>query len=66
MRWLAAPLLLLATGCSDQRSFDERYDQTASELENKARELDANLTATTGNEVEGSGGQAPGNSGAAP
>jgi hypothetical protein len=35
----------LSGGCGDQRTFDERYDDTSRELENKARQLDENLAA---------------------
>jgi len=45
---LAAAVVMLATtlaGCSDRRSFDERYRDTSSALANEARALDANLAA---------------------
>jgi hypothetical protein len=44
MRQLAAALCLLAlVGCGDRRDFDERYDDTSKQLEDRARALDQNL-----------------------
>jgi hypothetical protein len=40
MRWALALLLLSCASCRQQRDFDERYNETAAELENKARALD--------------------------
>ena len=37
-------LVMLALGaCGDRRSFDERYNETGTKLEEKARALDQNL-----------------------
>lgn len=55
MRWTAALLLLLATACGERRSFDDRYDDTAAELGNRAARIDAELNA--------SGESEPGNEG---
>jgi hypothetical protein len=45
MRSAASLLLLLLTlaGCDDRRSFDEKYDETAEELDQRAARLDAEL-----------------------
>ena len=40
MRWMVAILLIASAGCSDRRTFDERYDQTERRLEQKAQRLD--------------------------
>ncbi len=41
---LTAGLCLLAlAGCGDRRDFDERYDDTSKQLEERARALDQNL-----------------------
>ena len=46
MRFAALVLAMLAlAGCGDRRTFDERYDDTSKQLEDKARELDQNLSA---------------------
>ena len=37
--------LLAATGCEDRRTFDERYDDTRKQLEERAEALDRNLAA---------------------
>jgi cytochrome c-type biogenesis protein CcmH/NrfF len=45
MRFVAAALWLLAlAACGDRRSFDERYQDTSVELEQRARALDQNLS----------------------
>jgi hypothetical protein len=45
MRAVAAMLCLCAlAGCGDRRSFDERYEDTSTKLEQRARALDQNLT----------------------
>ena len=44
MRVAAAVLALLAlAACGDRRSFDQRYEDTGSELEQRARAIDQNL-----------------------
>ena len=43
MRLLAICLAVVLAGCGDRRTFDERYNDTSAELENKARQLDRNL-----------------------
>jgi hypothetical protein len=44
MRVLAATLCLLAVAaCGDRRTFDERYDDAGTKLEERARALDQNL-----------------------
>jgi len=45
-RAVLAALLLATAACGDRRSFDDRYRDTGRELENKARELDGNLSAS--------------------
>ena len=41
---MAALLVVLAlAGCRDRRSFDERYSETAQNIEERARNLDAEL-----------------------
>jgi hypothetical protein len=42
MRWLLT-LVLALTACEERRSFDERYNDTAAQLQNKARTLDEQL-----------------------
>lgn len=51
---LVAPLLMLCVlaACGDRRSFDQRYSDTSRKLEEKARELDANLAAAEAAENE--------------
>jgi len=47
MRLVVLTLLLLAaSACGDRRSFDQRYDDTSRTLENKAEQLDQNLSET--------------------
>ncbi len=44
MRVAAVLLGLLAlTACGDRRSFDERYNDTSSQLEERARAIDQNI-----------------------
>ena len=46
MRALTALCLLLAlAGCKDRRSFDERYEATGNTIEDRARNLDAEINA---------------------
>lgn len=46
MRLAALILAAVAlTGCGDRRTFDERYEDTSQQLEEKARALDENLAA---------------------
>lgn len=49
--WLWA--LLACTACSDRRSFDERYEQTAEQLEDKARQLDEQVAKGTPSDSSG-------------
>lgn len=44
MRMLAICAAVLLAGCGDRRTFDERYKDTSTQLENKAQQLDRNLT----------------------
>ncbi|GAA4023094.1 hypothetical protein GCM10022280_24750 [Sphingomonas swuensis] len=45
MRMVAIGAVLVAlAGCGDRRTFDERYDDTSKQLEEKARQLDQNLS----------------------
>ncbi len=48
MRGGAAALLvvLALAGCRDRRTFDERYSGTAQNIEERARNLDAEINAT--------------------
>jgi hypothetical protein len=58
MRAAAALLCLCAlSGCGDRRSFDERYEDTSSELEQRAKALDQNLQ----NELTSKGPERPAN-----
>lgn len=60
MRLLPTLLIALAaTGCGDRRSFDERYEDTSRELENRAERLDANLANAEAPEqgADGAGGR---------
>lgn len=44
MRCMAALMLVTAlAGCSDDRSFDERYDDTANQIEQRGANLDAEV-----------------------
>jgi hypothetical protein len=38
-----APLVLALCACEREPSFDQRYSQSANEIEERARELDAQL-----------------------
>jgi hypothetical protein len=44
MRGATLILLLVLTACSDNRSFDQRYEHTSKKLDQKARQLDQNLS----------------------
>jgi hypothetical protein len=58
MRAAAALLCLCAlSGCGDRQSFDERYEDTSSELEQRAKALDQNLQ----NELTSKGPERPAN-----
>lgn len=50
MRGFALSLLLLLGACDRERSFDERYSRSEQEIEERARNIDAEL-----NERNGSG-----------
>ena len=45
MRLLVPILALVLAACGDRRSFDERYNDTSAELEQRARAIDQNLAA---------------------
>lgn len=49
MRLLALTLALMLAACGDRRSFDERYNDTSAELEQRALAIDRNLAANEGN-----------------
>ena len=57
MRGAAVLLSFLAlAACGDRRSFDERYGDTANEIEQRAQRLDAEMNqARTANQSERSG-----------
>ena len=40
-------VLLVSAACSDRRSFDDKYEDTAREMDNRARSLDAELNTET-------------------
>ena len=46
MRWLLT-LVLTLTACEERRSFDERFNNTEAQLQNKARALDERLMKET-------------------
>ncbi|MFN2099876.1 hypothetical protein [Altererythrobacter sp. MF3-039] len=55
MRWLAIPVLLLASiaaGCSDEEDFDERYEDTHREITERAKSIDAELVREEGAAAE--------------
>jgi hypothetical protein len=57
MRMPALLLCLVAlSACGDRRSFDERYEDTSSELEQRAKALDQNLQNQLEAEEPGSAG----------
>ncbi|GAA4033411.1 hypothetical protein GCM10022281_11510 [Sphingomonas rosea] len=45
MRVALLVLALTLAACGDRRTFDERYDDTEAKLNQKAKQLDANLAA---------------------
>lgn len=47
MRLIVACLVSLLAACDDRRSFDQQYDQTANEIENRAARIEADLNSTT-------------------
>ena len=50
---LLLALLLGASACKQQRSFDQRYADTANRLERRTATLDAELNAADGNLAQG-------------
>ena len=52
---LLGVVLAMLGGCGDRRTFDERYNDTGKQLEEKARALDQNLA---DEESSGDNGQA--------
>lgn len=52
MRLLALFLALVLAACGDRRSFDERYNDTSAELEQRARAIDQNLAANESGEAQ--------------
>ena len=48
MRRLAILLPLALSACEREKSFDERYEIAQDEIESKAKELDRELTPSTG------------------
>jgi hypothetical protein len=44
MRLATTCILLALAGCSDRRSFDDRYEETEQQLEARIRNLDSNLS----------------------
>lgn len=46
MRWALMIVAASTAACSDRRDFDERYIDTASELQERAEAIDANLSDT--------------------
>ena len=47
MRLALPAFALLLSACSDRRPFDERYNDTARNIEERAAAIDSNLTAAT-------------------
>ena len=43
MRFCLPLLVLFTAACSDRRDFDERFDDTADEISQRAEAIDANL-----------------------
>ena len=43
MRWALMILVANTAACSDRRDFDQRYNDTANELQERANAIDANL-----------------------
>lgn len=41
--------VVLVSACSDRRTFEERYGETASEIENRAEKLDARMNEAEAN-----------------
>jgi hypothetical protein len=46
MRFAAAWVVLLSAGCEDKRSFDERYEETANEIQDRAAQIDSDLNSS--------------------
>jgi len=44
-------VLLVSAACSERRSFDDKYEDTAREMANRARSLDAELNTEMPNEA---------------
>ena len=56
MRWLLMILVTTSAACNDRRDFDERYNDTAAELQERANAIDANLMtneAASGRPIKG-------------
>lgn len=51
MRLVALCVAVLLGGCGDRRTFDERYNDTSAQLENKAQQLDRNLSEAPANAI---------------
>jgi len=49
MRLLAISIAVILAACGDRRTFDERYNETSAQLENKAQQLDRNLSEAPAN-----------------
>ncbi len=50
MRGLAALMLVgMLAGCADDRTFDERFDETANHIEQRAANLDAEANGVEAN-----------------
>ena len=53
MRFAILCLMLAATSaCSDRRSFDDRYDDTANTIEQRAAQIDAQANLVDNGEVK--------------
>ncbi len=53
--WAALALAGMLAGCKENQSFDERYDETANQIEQRAENLDAEASGPNANSAAETG-----------